>query len=135
MIAYSKFQYLEDFANCKDIMGYRYPETLCDEFVKMGLPKDARIIDVACGAGNVAYIVRIQPRKSLRRTLIFLYTNVASLTINSSKNTDTPTLMVWTPPKAFWMLLKKRAFTKRPFALMSLTLKRLRESTMVRYFS
>ena len=50
--------YLEDFAACKEIMGYRYPETLCDNFLTLNLDKEAKIIDVACGAGNIAYIVR-----------------------------------------------------------------------------
>merc|ERR1711990_766847 len=50
--------YLEDFANCKEIMGYRYPETLVDTFVGLKLDKNVKIIDVACGAGNVPYILK-----------------------------------------------------------------------------
>eukprot|EP00095_Tigriopus_kingsejongensis_P009952 snap_masked-scaffold17_size721972-processed-gene-0.12 protein:Tk09952 transcript:snap_masked-scaffold17_size721972-processed-gene-0.12-mRNA-1 annotation:"sugar transporter erd6-like 16-like" len=50
--------YLEDFAACKEIMGYRYPDTLCEEFLNLKLDKDVRILDVACGAGNVAYILK-----------------------------------------------------------------------------
>ena len=48
---------MEDFAACKEIMGYRYPETLVEAFLKLDLPKDAKIIDVACGAGNIPYLV------------------------------------------------------------------------------
>ena len=50
--------YLEDFANCKEIMGYRYPETLVDTFVGLKLDKNVKIIDVAWGAGNVPYILK-----------------------------------------------------------------------------
>ena len=50
-------QYLEDFNECKSIMGYRYPETLVEEFLTLDVPKDAKILDVACGPGNVAFIV------------------------------------------------------------------------------
>ena len=38
-------------------MGYRYPETLCEEFLKLGVAKDAKILDLASGPGNVAKIV------------------------------------------------------------------------------
>ena len=51
------FQYLEDFNECKAIMGYRYPETLVEEFLTLGVDKDAKILDMACGPGNVAFIV------------------------------------------------------------------------------
>lgn len=50
--------YLEDFNECKEIMGYRYPETLVEEFLALKMEKDVRILDVACGAGNVAYLLR-----------------------------------------------------------------------------
>jgi len=50
--------YLEDFNACKEIMGYRYPETLCDEFLTLDIEKDAKILDVACGPGNVAFILK-----------------------------------------------------------------------------
>merc|ERR1711997_150885 len=50
--------YLEDFNNCKDIMGYRYPETLVEEVLPLNLPKNSKILDVACGAGNVAFILK-----------------------------------------------------------------------------
>ncbi|TRY67353.1 hypothetical protein TCAL_03289 [Tigriopus californicus] len=50
--------YLEDFAACKEIMGYRYPETLVDEFLSLKLDKNVKILDVACGAGNVPYILK-----------------------------------------------------------------------------
>jgi len=50
--------YLEDFNACKEIMGYRYPETLVDEFLTLGQDKQAKILDVACGPGNVAYILK-----------------------------------------------------------------------------
>lgn len=51
-------QYLEDFTACKEIMGYRYPETLVEEFLKLKLEKEVKIIDVACGPGNMSYLVR-----------------------------------------------------------------------------
>ena len=41
-------------------MGYRYPETLVEEFLAQGAPaedKAAKILDLACGPGNVAAIV------------------------------------------------------------------------------
>jgi len=50
--------YLEDFNACKEIMGYRYPETLVDEFLTLDQDKQAKILDVACGPGNVAYILK-----------------------------------------------------------------------------
>jgi len=50
--------YLEDFEACQPIMNYRYPETLCDEFVNLKLDKNVKILDVACGPGNVTYILR-----------------------------------------------------------------------------
>jgi len=50
--------YLEDFQTCKEIMGYRYPETLCDEFLTLNVPKEAKILDLACGPGNVAFILK-----------------------------------------------------------------------------
>jgi len=50
--------YLEDFNECKEIMGYRYPETLVDEFLTLKVPTDAKILDVACGPGNVAFILK-----------------------------------------------------------------------------
>lgn len=52
--------YLEDWGVCKDIMGYRYPETLCDTFLSLHLNSDVKILDVACGAGNVAHILKQQ---------------------------------------------------------------------------
>ena len=51
------FQYLEDFTECKAIMGYRYPETLVEEFLQLGLDPASRILDLACGPGNVANLV------------------------------------------------------------------------------
>ena len=36
----------------------RYPETLVEEFLSHGIEKDAKILDMACGPGNVAFIVR-----------------------------------------------------------------------------
>ena len=52
-------QYLEDFNECKAIMGYRYPETLVEEFLLQGITdKNTKILDLACGPGNVAFIVR-----------------------------------------------------------------------------
>jgi hypothetical protein len=50
-------QYAQDFEACKDVVGGRYPETLCEEFLKLGLDKDAKILDVASGPGNVSQIV------------------------------------------------------------------------------
>jgi len=50
--------YLEDFAKCKSIMGYRYPETIRDEVLSLGLSPNVRIIDIACGAGNVAHLLK-----------------------------------------------------------------------------
>jgi len=50
--------YLEDFNECKAIMGYRYPETLVEEFLTLNIPKDAKILDMACGPGNVAFIMK-----------------------------------------------------------------------------
>jgi len=50
--------YLEDFNECKEIMGYRYPETLCEEFLTLNIGKEAKILDVACGPGNVAFILK-----------------------------------------------------------------------------
>jgi len=52
--------YLEDFNECKEIMGYRYPETLVEEFLSLDVAKnkDAKILDVACGPGNVAFILK-----------------------------------------------------------------------------
>ena len=50
--------YLEDWARCKSIMGYRYPETIRDEVNSLDLQKDVRIIDIACGAGNVASLLK-----------------------------------------------------------------------------
>ena len=50
--------YLEDFEKCKSIMSYRYPETICEEFLSLNLSKDVKIIDVACGPGNVALILK-----------------------------------------------------------------------------
>ena len=45
-------------------MGYRYPETLVEEFMAQGAPaenKAAKILDLACGPGNVAAIVSSPP--------------------------------------------------------------------------
>jgi len=50
--------YLEDFNACKEIMGYKYPETLVEEFLTLGTAKDTKILDVACGPGNVAFILK-----------------------------------------------------------------------------
>ena len=50
--------YLEDFNECKSIMGYKYPETLVEEFLTHNVDKNAKILDMACGPGNVAFIVR-----------------------------------------------------------------------------
>jgi len=51
--------YLEDFNECKAIMGYRYPETLVEEFLLQGITdKNTKILDLACGPGNVAFILR-----------------------------------------------------------------------------
>merc|ERR1712002_792698 len=50
--------YLEDFNECKSIMGYRYPETLVEEFLTLNIPKEAEILDMACGPGNVAFILK-----------------------------------------------------------------------------
>ena len=55
-------QYLEDFNECKAIMGYKYPETLVEEFLTHKVDKQAKILDMACGPGNVAYIVRGRQR-------------------------------------------------------------------------
>ena len=49
---------MEDFAICKPIMAYRYPETLCDAVLELNLDKNSKIIDVACGAGNVPFILK-----------------------------------------------------------------------------
>ena len=39
-------------------MGYRYPETLVEEFLLQGVTdKSTKILDMACGPGNVAFIV------------------------------------------------------------------------------
>lgn len=53
--------YLEDFSGevGKKIMGYRYPDCLVDYFLKFAnMGKDAKIIDVAAGPGNVAYYLK-----------------------------------------------------------------------------
>jgi len=50
--------YLEDFNACKEIMGYKYPETLVEEFLTLETAKDTKILDVACGPGNVAFILK-----------------------------------------------------------------------------
>jgi len=50
--------YLEDFNECKAIMGYKYPETLVEEFLTHKVDKQAKILDMACGPGNVAYILK-----------------------------------------------------------------------------
>jgi len=50
--------YLEDFTECKAIMGYRYPETLVEEFLQLGLDPASRILDLACGPGNVANLLK-----------------------------------------------------------------------------
>jgi len=50
--------YLEDFNECKSIMGYRYPETLVEEFLTLNIPKEAKILDMACGPGNVSFILK-----------------------------------------------------------------------------
>ncbi|XP_023328295.1 uncharacterized protein LOC111701299 isoform X3 [Eurytemora carolleeae] len=50
--------YLEDFQACKSILGYRYPETLCEQFFRLNLKRNSKILDVACGPGNVALILR-----------------------------------------------------------------------------
>jgi len=50
--------YLEDFNACKEIMGYKYPETLVEEFLTLDTAKDTKILDVACGPGNVAFILK-----------------------------------------------------------------------------
>ena len=41
-------------------MGYRYPETLVEEFLALAASKDkdTKILDLACGPGNVAFLVR-----------------------------------------------------------------------------
>ena len=40
-------------------MGYRYPDCLVDYFLKFAnMGKDAKIIDVAAGPGNVAYYLK-----------------------------------------------------------------------------
>jgi ubiquinone/menaquinone biosynthesis C-methylase UbiE len=51
------FQYAEDLNAAKDILGFRYPEVLCEAFLKLDVDKEANILDVACGPGNVAQIV------------------------------------------------------------------------------
>lgn len=61
-------QYLEDFNECKAIMGYRYPETLVEEFLAHGVTdKSTKILDLACGPGNVAYLVRSMPQSCTER--------------------------------------------------------------------
>ena len=50
-------QYLQDFNECKAFMGYRYPETPVQEFLTLNVPKDAKILVMACRPGNVAFIV------------------------------------------------------------------------------
>lgn len=52
--------YLEDFNECKTIMGYRYPETLVEEFLALAASKDkdTKILDLACGPGNVAFLLK-----------------------------------------------------------------------------
>ena len=52
-------QYNEDWAGWKEngIFCYNYPDTLCEEFLKLDLDKEIQILDVACGPGNVSQIV------------------------------------------------------------------------------
>ena len=79
-------QYLEDFNECKAIMGYRYPETLVEEFLLQGITdKNTKILDLACGPGNVAFIVR-KPWEELPKFTGFFqlrnehgYTNIDGL--------------------------------------------------------
>ena len=50
----------------------RYPETLVEEFLTHGVEKDAKILDMACGPGNVAYIVRFLGLKCKSLLLLLL---------------------------------------------------------------
>lgn len=51
---------MEDFSGDvgKKIMGYRYPQSLVDSFLSLNLDKNVKILDVACGAGNVPYLLK-----------------------------------------------------------------------------
>ena len=68
-------------------MGYRYPETLVEEFLLQGITdKNTKILDLACGPGNVAFIVRTSCEELVKFTNIFFqlrnehgYTNIDGL--------------------------------------------------------
>ena len=58
-------------------MGYRYPETLVEEFLTLGQDKQTKILDVACGPGNVAFIVSFKNfQKISLMYLKFIITNI-----------------------------------------------------------
>lgn len=48
-----QLQYLEDLYGCETLR-YTAPDAVADQVVRLGLDKGVRIIDVACGPGNVA---------------------------------------------------------------------------------
>ena len=48
--------YLQDMT----ALEYKYPEVLCDQLDSLNLPKDCKVIDLACGPGNVANIVSLE---------------------------------------------------------------------------
>ena len=111
-------QYLEDFNECKAIMGYKYPETLVEEFLTHKVDKQAKILDMACGPGNVAYIVR-----GRQRVWASVLTYLAPL--YSWRTTTTPTLTAWTPARDCWTPPWRRGSTGRPSAATSRRTRRL----------
>ena len=76
-------------------MGYRYPETLVEEFLLQGITdKNTKILDLACGPGNVAFIVRTKSSGEK----IFSY----------AMSTVTQILMGLTQALGFWRQRKKK---------------------------
>ena len=47
--------YLQDMT----ALEYKYPEVVCDELDALKLPKESKILDMACGPGNVGVLVII----------------------------------------------------------------------------
>lgn len=89
-------QYLEDCEKLKAFTNYDFPEMLCRKFVDLKLDKDVRILDVACGPGNVAKIV-----SSCADTWPFNLSSKAPPHLcHSSRSTDTPTSTAWIQPRA-----------------------------------
>ena len=82
-------------------MGYRYPETLVEEFLLQGVTdKNTKILDLACGPGNVAFIVRtFSWEENLLESTLFL---------SCAMSTVSQILTDLTPVPGFWQQLKKK---------------------------